>query len=129
MTLKKKCTNQLLFLNQKNPNGSDKPKGKPILRVKVHGIPVRKQRKWDLKCPMCKQVYHLVKEVNDHIKDKHPKFRYKCRYCIKKYQNYASRYKHEKKHREPNHVFQDCQKAFFFKKDLMVHSCVHTGQG
>ena len=28
---------------------------------------------------------------------------------------------------EPNHVCQECQEGFFFEKDLMVHSHVHTG--
>ena len=108
----------------------EKPKrGKPRLQVKVHGITVCTPQKRDIKCPVCKQVFNLVKDVNLHVKQAHPRFRYKCKYCTKKIQNYASRYKHERKHGTPNHMCKHCQKEFFFKKDLTVHSRVHTGQG
>ena len=42
-----------------------KPKGKPKLNVEVHGIPVCKPRHMDLKCPVCKDMYHLV---NSHVR-------------------------------------------------------------
>ena len=83
----------------------EKPKrGKPRLQVKVHGIPVCTPWKRDIKCPVCKQVFNLVKDVNLHVKQDHPQFRYKCKYCTKKFQNYASCYKHERKHGTPNHM-------------------------
>ena len=49
---------------QKEPS----PKHKPELNVKVHGIPVMRPRKRDLKCSVCRKIYHLVKELNVHIK-------------------------------------------------------------
>ena len=79
--------------------------------------------------PNVSNVFQLVKDLNIHVKEKHPKFHYKCKYCTKKFQNFASKYKHGCKHSMPNHICEDCQKGFFFKKDLQVHSCVHSGQG
>ena len=40
------------------------PKHKPELEVQVHGIPVQRPRKRDIKCPVWKKIYHLVKELN-----------------------------------------------------------------
>ena len=51
---------------------------KAQLNVKVHGIPVRSRHQRDLKCPVCRNIYHMVKDLNEHIKEKHLKFRYKC---------------------------------------------------
>ena len=48
---------------------------------------------------------------------------------MKKFQNFASKYKHKRKHGLPNQVCDQCQKGFFFKKDLVVHLRVHSGQG
>ena len=99
------------------------------LNVEIHGLPVRRPQKHSIKCPMCLDVFQLVKDLNVHIKERHPKFCYKCNYCTKKFQNYASKYKHERKHSVPSHVCAECHKRFFFNKDLQVHLCVHSGQG
>ena len=51
-----------------------KPKAKCKLHVQVHGLQVRKPRKRAFKCPVCGQVFCLIKEVNGHVKQAHPKF-------------------------------------------------------
>ena len=115
--------------NPNRPKQSVDPKPRPKLNVQIHGIPVRRPQKWAMKCPVCTDVFQLVKDLNSHVKEKHPKFQYKCKYCTKKFQNFASKYKHKRKHGLPNHVCDQCQKGFFFKKDLIVHIRVHSGQG
>ena len=61
----------------KNPNRSKQsvdPKQRPKLNVKIHRIPVRRPQKWEMKCPGCTDVFQLVKDLNSHVKEKHPKF-------------------------------------------------------
>ena len=70
-----------------------------------------------------------MKDLNKHIKENHTKFRYKCTYCTRRFLNYASRYKHERKHGTPSHICGQCQKGFFFKKDLTAHYRIHSGKG
>ena len=118
-----------ILQEHKNPRGKPKPQRKPKLNVELHRIPVCKPRKRDFKCPVCKEIYHLVKDLNKHIKKNHTKFRYKCTYCTKRFLNYASRYKHERKHGTLSHICGQCQKGFFFKKDLTVHYRIHSGKG
>ena len=62
-----------------------KPKAKRKLHAQVHGLQVRKPRKRALKCPVCGQVFCLIKEVNGHVKQAHLKFQYKCKYCLKNF--------------------------------------------
>ena len=58
-------------ISQEHKKPKPKPKGKPKLNVKIHDIPVRKPRERDLKCPVCKDKFHLVKDLNGDIKEKH----------------------------------------------------------
>ena len=51
-----------------------KAKAKRKLHVQVHRLQVRKPRNRALKCPVCGQVFHLIKEVDGHVKQAHPKF-------------------------------------------------------
>ena len=76
-----KCINQ----NPPQPTKKKPKGGKPRLQVTVHGIPVHTPWKRDIKYPVCKQVFHLVKNVNLHVKQYHPQFRYKCKYCTNKF--------------------------------------------
>ena len=117
-----------ILQEHKKPRGTPKPKDKPKLKVEIHGIPVWKPRERDLKCLVCKDIFNLVKDLNVHIKEKHPRFRYKCTHCTRRFLNYASRYKHDRKQGTPSHVCKQCKKGFK-KNNLTVHSWIHSGKG
>ena len=72
-----------ILQEHKNSKSKPKPQKKPKLNVELHGIPVRKPRKRDFNCPVCKEIYHLMKDLNKHIKENHTK--YKCTYCTKRF--------------------------------------------
>ena len=109
------------------PEKEKKPKGK--LQVQQHGIPRRHPKMKQLKCPVCKDIFSLIKNLNTHVRSKHKRFRYKCQHCIQKYQNYASCYKHQNMLLNAPHVCKICQKGFWFPKNLIVHEHTHTHTG
>ena len=78
----------------KKPVKKTKSQGK--LKVQHHGIPKRQPRTQKLKCPVCKELFILIKELNTHVQGKHKSFHYKCAHCTKKFFNYSSCYKHQK---------------------------------
>ena len=112
------------------PKPSEKPhKTTGSLEVKHHGIKKRRPQNHKFFCPVCKQIFDLRCEVNLHVSQKHPTFKYKCRYCGKMYIIYASKYKHQNSHSPLKHVCKLCGKKFQFKKNLTVHDRTHTGVG
>ena len=102
---------------QVKPKPSEKPhKTTGSLEVKHHVTKKRKPQNCKFFCPVCKQIFDLRREVNLHVSQKHPTFKYKCRYCGKTYINYASKYKHQNSHSPLKHVCKLCSKKFQFKK-------------
>ena len=92
----------------------------------------RKHKKIDkhLKCPdsECPDVFPYVKELNHHLKTKHPDIKFKCKYCPKVYDCYNSRYKHEASHFELPYRCHFCEKRFQFPKLREKHERQHTGK-
>ena len=115
---------------QVKPQPSRKPE-KPTgsLDMTHHGIKKRKPGNCKFFYPICKKIFDLRREVNLHVSQKHPNFKYKCRYCSKAYLNYASKYKHQNSHGLFRHICKVCGKKFQFKKNLTIHNCIHTRRG
>ena len=92
----------------------------------------RKHKKIDkhLKCVAsdCEEVFPYVKELNHHLKSKHPHIKFKCKYCPKVYDCYNSRYKHEATHFELPYRCHFCEKRFQFPKQREKHERQHTGK-
>ena len=97
--------------------------------MKHHSIKKRRPQNRTFFCPVCKNIFDLQHEVNLHVSQKHPTFKYRCRYCSKSYINYASKYKHQNSHGPCKHKCQVCRKRFQLKKKKSVHYRTHTGQG
>ena len=82
-------------------------------------------------CPLntCDQSRVTKKGMAVHVKLDHKKFRYKCRYCIKSYQNIISRYKHELYHvQKKPYSCTDCEYSCMFPSELKDHQKTHTGE-
>ena len=81
------------------------------IQIKKYGIKRRQQVK-NLKCPVdsCTDVFDFVRQMNAHIKDTHPDFRFKCQYCTKSYMTYNARYKHEHSHFKLPYACHYCEK-------------------
>ena len=79
-----------------------------------------------LKCPACGDTFAAQLHLSAHILVKHPKFRYKCQFCTKKYLGHASLSKHEKLYRIGRFTCKACQKNFHFPQPYNDHLKTHT---
>ena len=89
-------------------NPTVKPKFEPpvkpkcgTLKVIHHGTPVRRKRDHKIKCPVCSEIFKLIKDLNNHVHSKHRRFSCHCGHCTRKFQNYTSCFKHQKTHVRP----------------------------
>ena len=93
----------------------------------------REKRKKVLKtkhCPYknCKVKEAMKKDMVKHIKNVHPDFQWRCRYCPKKYGTRAARNKHEIFHIHGYRFFctyKNCTQKFVFKGELEEHERKH----
>lgn len=71
-------------------------KGKVL--VTCHAIPKSKPPTRSIRCPWpkCKQQFPSQKDVNKHLQEKHPTYRFPCKYCNNSYQTANACYKYEK---------------------------------
>ena len=79
-------------------------------------------------CVICEEVYHTQKDLNDHIRQDHPDFKFKCHHCARVFMTANAAYKHEVGHAGKKFACKDCNKAFQFKGALKDHLKVHTGK-
>ena len=101
------------------------------IEIKESGIKRRQKQVKNLKCPdtSCTVIFDFVKQMNAHVKEKHPNFRFKCNYCVKTYMTYNTRYKHEHSHFKLLYVCHYCEKRFLFPALRTKHENLHTGKG
>ena len=57
------------------------PKGKVVFVT--HGIKKIKKRVHNFGCIVCDKMFHKQKILNDHIRQDHPQYRFKCRHCTR----------------------------------------------
>ena len=107
----------------------------------VHKAKVKIKGSWEIvnneraerakltKCYMCGAQKDTLRALESHIRRKHKSYRYKCKYCKKKYLTRASRNKHEMYH-TIGYRFKckDCNKRFLFTSQYEEHRSVHTGK-
>ena len=81
------------------------------------------------KCYLCGAQKDTLRALESHIRRKHKSYRYKCKYCKKKYLTRAGRNKHEMYH-TVGYRFRckDCNKRFLFASQYEEHRSVHTGE-
>ena len=81
------------------------------------------------KCYMCGAQKDTLRALESHIRRKHKSYRYKCKYCKKKYLTHAGSNKHEMYH-TIGYRFKckDCNKRFLFASQHEEHRSVHTGK-
>ena len=100
------------------------------VNVKEYGLlktPVRRER--NLGCTECDVKKNTIAEMTKHMKDAHPRFKYKCSQCQKMFDTYNGRTKHENKHYLLKYACVFCLKRFQFPKRLTEHLFLHTGVG
>ena len=85
------------------------------------------QRK-PVKCSVCSKTFDTYTEITKHIKEDHPEFRYKCRYCPKTFRSASWKYQHQSRHKGLHFKcsIKDCGKLFQFKYQLDDHKRKHT---
>ena len=88
--------------------------------IQQHGIISTKKEK-KFKCSVCKWATVSGIQLTRHVKEQHPYFKFKCKYCPKDYVTFSSKYKHEKKH-----TCKYCDRGFFFQQNLINHEKLHT---
>ena len=103
------------------------PKGKVVFVT--HGIKKLKKRVRNFKCVVCDSMFHIQKDLNEHIRKKHPDYRFKCHHCTRVFGTANAAYKHEVSHAGLKFACKVCNKAFQFKGALKDHVKVHTGSG
>ena len=81
-----------------------------------------------IKCSVCSQVVANYSDLTKHIKEHHPEFRYKCRYCPKTFASSSWKYQHQNRHRGLRFKcsIKDCGKLFQFSYQLEDHKRKHT---
>ena len=85
------------------------------------------QRK-PVKCSVCSQVVDTYTQLTKHIKENHPEFRYKCRYCPKTFRSSSWKYQHQNRYKGIRFKcsIKDCGKLFQFKYQLDDNKWKHT---
>ena len=92
-------------------------------------LPKRKT-KWKLKkCSSCEQQCATYKELTVHVKQSHPEYKYKCRYCPKTFNSASWKYQHQARHKGLQYQcgVEECLKLFQFEYQLRDHMKKHTG--
>ena len=78
--------------------GTNKPTGKPLkgnLVFVTHGIRKIRKRVCNFDCRLCEEVYHTQKDLNNHIRQDHPDFKFKCCHCTRVFIMTNAAYKHD----------------------------------
>ena len=98
--------------------------------IKDFVIRRHKPKKRACKSQVCKRKDKTQEEQNIHIKEKHPNFRFSCKYCDKKYQTFNAKWKHESGHKIFKYKcpYKECKSRFQFPKGLREHEPKHTGE-
>ena len=114
--------------------GANKPVGKAPkgnLVFVTHGIRKIQKRVHNFvyRVHACEELYHTQKDLNDHIRQDHSDFKFKCRHCTRVFMTANAAYKHEVGHAGKKFACKYYNKAFQFKDALRDHLKVHSGKG
>ncbi|QQP56660.1 Zinc finger protein 845like [Caligus rogercresseyi] len=82
-------------------------------------------------CDICGKSYSRVDSLKDHVSSTHstdgPSFL--CKFCGKTFKRRATRFRHERFHRnDRRHACSYCPKKFFTSQTLRNHERTHTGE-
>lgn len=79
-------------------------------------------------CSSCQKVCKTYIELTQHIKDDHPDFKYKCKYCPKLFNSASWKYQHQDRHRGLRFMcpYKKCAKLCQFGYQLRDHVKKHS---
>ena len=81
------------------------------------------------KCFLCGEQKDTLMRLEKHLRKKHSSYRFKCRYCKRKYLTRGGRNKHLLYHTVGlRYNCPDCSKGFMFKGEYNEHRSKHTGR-
>ena len=80
------------------------------------------------KCSSCERSFSSYLKLTDHIKEDHPQFKYKCKYCPKLFNSASWKYQHQDRHKGLRFkcLKKKCEKLFQFGYQLRNHQGKHT---
>ena len=87
------------------------------------------KKKKPKKCSSCPKLCDTYKDLADHVKEAHPEYKYKCRYCPKTFNSSSWKYQHQARHKGLQYQcgVEECSKLFQFAYQLRDHMKKHTG--
>ena len=81
-------------------------------------------------CPVCNVMHKSNRQLNNHMKEKYPKFKFQCAKCKKEFSSYNACYKHiVRRHYALRHKCDICGKGFAFSKERDDHMKTDTKKG
>ena len=103
------------------PKAKAKPKVKSSISTKAgkldiqeHGIKSTKAKPKKLKCSICNWSTTSETQLTVHVKQHHPNFHFRCKFCSKEYVTFSSKFKHQLTHGALKHVSKYCDRGFLF---------------
>ena len=108
---------------------------KGSIKVRNHALKKKIVKELKIPCPVCeamkiKELLTSQRQLNIHMKDKHPGFKYECSHCEEKYSSYNACYKHiVRTHFKNRHLCSVCSKTFPYPSELRFHMRNHTKKG
>ena len=110
---------------------------KGSIKYRNHGLRKKIVKELKIPCPVCevmkqsdRKLYASQRQLNIHMKAKHPKFKFECSECGEYYSSYNACYKHMvRTHYKKRHICADCAKSFPYPGELKFHMRNHTRKG
>ena len=99
-----------------------------ILAQKKYSLKKPDLKKKPHHCPACKQLEKTYKAVIQHLKESHPDYKYRCKYCCKCFNSNSWRYQHQLRHEGLRYKCPEpsCAKWFQFYYQVRDHWKKHS---
>ena len=99
------------------------------LGIVFHGIIKREKVLKPVKCSVCAEEKRSTRQLNKHMKEQHPDFKYICETCERPFDTYNAWYRHSEHHFELRYGCTECNKRFQFPYQQRNHIKLHTKKG
>ena len=71
-------------------------------------------------------MFPSQQKLNDHVRQKHPRFCFKCHYCTADFQIYNAHFKHKQGHGDLPYQCGVCKNTFMYKIQMEENERVHS---